>query len=247
MRLRSAFGLALLFCATAAFAASPRLPDPNAVRTYSGAVNVHTEGTSVIVALSRDAEGSVETIFHVDSRDAARLGLSLQAKAAQVVTWTGHLLVLVPDQGQALHFSIPGFESKVRLSLVDGKDLTRIDPAALDARLEQTYRLTTLDSASEIGSRTGQLPIMRVDDQAAQAHWLAQSRPPLRHQAGAMNTEPYQPDTGSGSGGGSSCSQSCPNGASCSITCPAGNANGGGTVATCNCNGLGTNLSCTCN
>ena len=240
MRLRNVMAVALFFCCSAAIAEkSPKLPLPNEVRRFSGAVNLYVEGRTVFVAFSHTSHGLVETMAHVELREGVTFPLALQTDAAEILHWNGHLLILDKQEGRAIHLSVSSFSAAVGLPLAENGTSIELDPAGLNAFLQGSYQLIDLDSAVEIGFQDGSLPKFLIDDETAQAKWLRQAGG-LRNRTEALNSEPYQPDLGGGSGGGSSCTQTC-NGSQCSVSCQ-----GGSGTASCTCKGSPMVPTCTC-
>ncbi|MDP9122553.1 MAG: hypothetical protein M3O15_14490 [Acidobacteriota bacterium] len=152
-----------------------------------------------------------------------QLELALQADNAEVLLWRGHLVVIAPRTGKALHFSIPGMEAEVRSAELPDRADRRIPPpdaVELDGRLGGQFELTRVATATAIISRSGPRALLPDEPLAL------------------LRANDDVQDLGGGTGVGTcgaSCSTSCRDGSSCSTSC------GANLCAHCSCP-----ASCTC-
>lgn len=217
--------LALILTASVAVAA-PKLPVPptsplDSIETLTGRVSVRGDGHSFVVTVTR-RNGAAHKQFEIETGDQPGRQMAFSADNAEIHFWMGHLVVVAPDQREALHFSVEGIDKLLRPG-TEGPQLdTTSAVAELDALLRANYHLTRIETAASIVSKNEQ----------------ALKLPPgLNQQLGEMDTD--YPDYGSGGGGlggcGSSCSTTCGDGSSCSATCSSPRCAHCSCPASCNC------------
>jgi hypothetical protein len=102
-------------------AAAPPISHPpqadNAVENLVGHLDISTRGQQVIVTLSAEADGAVDRQFTVGlTQSAALLLRPFRADAARVLSWPGHLVVMVDREHMLFHFSVAGFDPPDQLS-----------------------------------------------------------------------------------------------------------------------------------
>lgn len=214
-----AFLLALV--CSAAFAGPLVMPQPptsplDNLEVLHGPIEAQTEGALVTLNLG-DREAAKYRIFRVET-DSSLSGspIAFRADASEIYFWNGHLVVLVPSQGQGWHFSVPGIDE-----LMKGRPGLRPSTEDREALLAG-YDVTRI-VASGIASFSGPKA-------------LRPERPAGLGSAPLMNYQPENPDPGTGVGTcGSNCSITCRDSSSCVISC------GVNRCATCTCP-----LSCSC-
>lgn len=201
--MRSKLAFALLFAIpTWAGAASAKPVSPlDRVQSFRGAVEVGTEGGTVEVIV-REA-GGASHFFRAETSGHESLPLAWRAESGKVLFWRGHLVVIAPQEGLALHLSVP----EPALPARPGPPAAPLpDSHALDASLRASYDLTRIATATGIVSRSGPLA-------------LAPDRRPAS-KLFESNIDYDDPGSGGGSSGcGTSCSISCGDGSSCTATC----------------------------
>jgi hypothetical protein len=206
MRWKVGFALTVVCLAAAVIGAEPVKPfSPlDTVETLAGRVDVFSEDHRVTVLLTGE-DGSGERLFEVEVIGRAALPQPFTTDSAQVLYWRGHLVVIAPGIGKALHFSIPGHE-RGKVPLLDAERPVR-NSAELDQRLRSRYELTRIKTVAAIGSRSGPRALLHDDEEL-----LRQS--PLEK----IFYQDPNPPPGDGSCG-SSCNTACRDGSTCSVTC----------------------------
>jgi hypothetical protein len=190
-------GLVLLcFTASLGFAVPLKPLSPlDTLETFNGRVDLVAKAHIVKILLT-GADRAADRWFQVELSGRTAPLRSFSADPAQILFWRGNLVVIVPGERKALHFSVPGF--------APGPKLARELDDLLDG-----YNTTRIETATAIISRSGpQLEPTGGDESP---------RVDLEKTVGPF----YQsPGGGVGDGGcGTSCSQSCADGSSCSVTC----------------------------
>lgn len=206
MRRISLLIFVLSFVASAALAGPPRnvMLEPGVLLTYSGHLDVVNLGQGMEMRLATDSE---DRWFRVETESLTPLPKSFSASDAEVFYWQGHLLVMVPDEKRALHFSARDFKP-VQPSPWVKENLGPVrDAAALDVLLAG-YEVTRVPSTIMIGSSGGPrgpeaLSIERAgEDRNVRDKVFYQS-----------------PGGGGGAGCSTNCSTNCADGSHCSVTC----------------------------
>ena len=191
----------LAFCllASGAFAKPARSGvEPGVLETLTGPVDVVNKGQTVVVKLA----GAEDRWFRVETSRPTPLPDSFSADSAEIFYWQGHLLLMVPQEKKAFHFSMPDFKpARVPALAAEGLGPVR-DASGLDALLAG-YEVLQIDTANEITSAQG-----------PRARLVIEEKSPRTKQF----TPPPNPGGGLGSCG-SSCSTACGDGSSCSTSC----------------------------
>jgi hypothetical protein len=200
--------VALSLVATAALAGQARnvLLEPGALKTFSGRIDVVNRGQGMEMMLATDSE---DHWFRVETESLTPLPKSFSASHAEVFYWPGHLLVMIPDEKRALHFTVRDFRPARPSPWVKDNLGPVRDAAALDALLAG-YEVTRVTSAIMIGSSQGP----RGGLEALSLERAGEGRI-------AGDKVFYQP-TDTGNGGvncGASCEIRCNDGSSCSTSC----------------------------
>lgn len=196
--------LALLLMASVVAAEPIRIKTASpldALETLQGAVELNRTGQVVTVTV-RGLDPAADRLFRVETTSLTGLPASFRTPSAEVLFWGGHLVVIAPREGKALHFSIPDFDELPRAS-----QEPRTTPVAseIDAALREKYELTRLDAAISIVSRSGPRAFQPDKEGAPKA---------------IFGHEADNQDPGSGVGGcGTSCNINCADGSSCSASC----------------------------
>lgn len=163
-------------------------------------------------------DGSGFRRFDVELENRTGTALDFRAEAGEIHYWRGHLVVVVPGERKALHFSLPDTGKQVRTA--DAPLVSASDVAEVDSMLRSKYELTRIDKAVAITSLGG--------PRALEAGRELRSRiaPDLDYQ-----------DPGSGGIGscGSTCTTRCGDGSSCSATCNAPRCASCSCPASCSC------------
>jgi hypothetical protein len=205
-----------VFCfgiAAQALAEPVRLVSPlDSVETLQGHVDLRSLGKITLLTLSRP-DGTVDRFFRVETSGQKELPGAFAADGAQILYWRGHLAVIAPREGKAIHFSIDGIEHVA--APVQRPVAVLPEPAAFDRSLRTRYELLRIEDATAIVSMGGP----RAHRAAAEA---------MR----SLSAEDDYQDPGSGVGVGScgrSCSILCGDGSSCTTSC------GSNRCASCSC------------
>lgn len=195
------------WCITLCLAASLASAEPIQIKTASpldmletlqGAVELSRTGQNVAITI-RGLDPAADRLFKVEITSLTGVPSSFRTASAEVLYWGGHLVVVAPREGKALHFSIPGFDDLPRAS-----QEPRSIPVAsqLNTVLREKYQLSEIDAAAII-SRGG--PRAFQPDEAVKK---------------ILGREADNQDPGSGVGGcGTSCTINCADGSSCSANC----------------------------
>lgn len=195
------------WCFTLFLAASLASAEPIQVKTASpldtletlqGAVELSRTGQNVAISI-RGLDPAADRLFKVEITSLTGAPASFRTASGEVLYWGGHLVVVAPREGKALHFSIPGFDELPRAS----KEPRSIPVAShLNAVLREKYQLAEIDAAAII-SRGG--PRAFQPEEAMKK---------------ILGQEADNQDPGSGVGGcGTSCNINCADGSSCSANC----------------------------
>lgn len=180
-----------------------------AVRTVSGAA---------IVALDENGDGYLDRMFTIQDSSLELAPVGLSATRAHILSWPGHLVVIAPGPGKALHFSLTT-EAKLALPGNDVGSWAVPDPAELDTILLAHYELGRFDTATSIGSRWGRMERVSLDQIAGWSEERLRDLVPAS-QPSIIPQNPT-PDPGGLGTCGTSCTQTCGDGSHCSISCPA--------------------------
>jgi hypothetical protein len=212
--------LASVLAVSTAFAAplQPASPLDN-IETLRGPVHVRGDGATFTVTLSTP-DGSALRRFEIETADRPGRTIAFDAASAEVHFWMGHLVVIAPEQGKALHFSVEGIE-ELRKPGADGSKLhTASALAELDSLLQDQYQLTRVTTVSSIVSKNEQALKIPAG---------------VQQQVESMGIEYPDPMPGGLGGCGSSCSISCGDGSTCSATCNAPRCASCSCPASCSC------------
>jgi hypothetical protein len=208
--------LLVCFCcaASAAFAAPLRPVSPlDTVATLRGPVEVRSEDQAVLVTVG-GLDG--DRLFRIETDGQVGPPAAFRSELAQILFWRGHLVVMAPREGKALHFSIPGFEAAPGPT-----DAPRLGPKSdsldLDAFLRARYELTEIDATALI-SRQG--PSAFLPGEAGGPRSPRSKMDPI-----VLPPDPPGPNESCAT----SCSIACEGGSSCTATC------GSGRCADCDC------------
>ncbi|HEX3554633.1 MAG TPA: hypothetical protein VIA62_15530 [Thermoanaerobaculia bacterium] len=183
-------------------------PQPGALETLTGPMDVDVKGQRVVVKMSAAAG---ERWFRVATSGPAPLPSSFSADSAEAFYWQGHLLLLVPRDRKAIQFSMPGFMPARVPAPAEGSGEVR-SVSDLDTLLVG-YEVTRIDTATEIISAQGPRALLVIEE---------------RKPSPKQFTPPPNPGGGLGTCG-SSCSITCGDGSTCSATCTSPR------CASCNC------------
>lgn len=152
-------GRIAVWCFVSCFAVSVAFAEPVKVKTASpldtletlqGAVELSRTGQNLTVSV-RGLDPAADRLFKIETTSLTGIPASFRTASAEVLYWGGHLVVVAPREGKALHFSIPGFDELPRATKEP-----KSTPVAthLDADLREKYQLFQID-ADAIISRGG--------------------------------------------------------------------------------------------
>jgi len=195
--MRKTAGILLVASCFASLASAESLGIPSRLKTltFGGPVDVRSEGQTIVVALRDEA-----LMFKVETAKPVYPPILFRGRSSEILVWSGHLAVIAPQEGQAFHFSLPGYE-------------TQTDQAQssqdVDILLRSRYRLIRIETGTAIISRRG--PEAFVD----RGEGLRQ---PFTSKE---DWEVQDPGSGGLSTCGKSCSIECGDGSSCTATCTA--------------------------
>jgi hypothetical protein len=91
-----------VFCAASTAQGQP----VGGVEILRGKVAVRTVSDGAIVALDESGDGLVDHVFRIQDHGLLQTPVTLPPTRAHALSWAGHLVVIAPAQGTALHFSI---------------------------------------------------------------------------------------------------------------------------------------------
>lgn len=224
--MRSATRVCAVLClfASAAFAATPKLPPElrsplDSVETLQGQVNVRSDGRLFVVTIEKPEGGGFRR-FDVELGGQAGQALNFRADSAEIHYWGGHLVVVAPRERKALHFSLLDAGQQVRT--VDAPLVSASDVAEVDSLLRSRYELTRISNAVAISSLAGPRALEAGRE--------------LKSHIAPMDTEDQDPGGGGGLGTcGATCTTRCGDGSSCSAVCTAPRCASCSCPASCSC------------
>lgn len=197
------------WCITLCFATSLAFAEPINVKTASpldtletlqGAVELSRTRQNLTVSV-RGLDPAADRLFNIETTSLTGIPASFRTASAEVLYWGGHLIVVAPREGKALHFSIPGFDELPRATKEP-----RSTPIAsqLNTVLREKYQLIQIDAAAII-SRGGPRAFQPEQEETVKK---------------ILGREADNQDPGSGVGScGTSCNINCADGSSCSANC----------------------------
>lgn len=195
---------ALATCSTMLSAAprQPTLPvSPlDTVETIRGTVEVKAEGRAAVVTVEKP-DGSGLRRFDVDLQEPSSF-LEIGSAPGEIRSWRGHLVVVSPTSGEALHFALADIVRPARIPVAPLSTASEV--ADLDRVLGSRYQLTKV-AALGITSLSGPRALEAGSE--------------IRSLLAPVNYDYQDPGPGGIGSCGASCNITCGDGSTCQATC----------------------------
>lgn len=200
MKLTTMALVVLCFISSSLFAQPARSgAEPGVLERLTGPLDMVNKGQTIVVKLALD---SGERWFRVETSNLAPVPRSVSARSAEVFFWRGNLLLLVPREKTAFHFSVPDLPPATVLNPTP-EGLGPVRDASSLAALLAGYEVTRIDTVVELVSAAGPRARLVIEKTAPEAKYF---------------TQPPNPGGGPGSCG-TSCEITCGDLSHCSVTC----------------------------